>query len=310
MRSSGLTGSHRTWNAWASRFVKDKRMSDPVGEPWLRRIDWELRRFPDLLTRVGHPMPLRSPRDVTAESIRSLRDRLPWESTTFALHFQVLRQFLRWGQNPIASDRSLWRLPSRAPSHRRWLTRAQLVRLYRSARGAERVLIALEGLNGLRRVEVLRLRAKDILGTEGSLRVLGKGRYGGKWRNIPMQAEVRRVLESWIQGKSADDRVVPYSTSGADVLLQRAALRAGFPGQGIRVSHHDLRRTFGRLANASGMNLVSLQGLYGHASPELSAHYIGLDVDELRNALDRLASFIGPLGKPSFGYRTNSTPSR
>jgi len=80
------------------------------------------------------------------------------------------------------------------------------------------------------------------------------------------------------------------------VLLLRAAQRAGFPDKGIRVSHHDLRRTFGRLANASGMNLVSLQGLYGHASPELSAHYIGLDVDELKSALDRLGSFIGPLG--------------
>jgi integrase len=184
------------------------------------------------------------------------------------------------------------------------------VSLYRSAREAEKVIVALEGFNGLRRVEVLRLRVKDILEAEGSLRVLGKGRYGGKWRNIPMQAEVRRLLRAWTQGKDADDRIVPYSASGADGLLQRAAHRAGFPGQGIRVSHHDLRRTFGRLANASGMNLVSLQGLFGHASPELSAHYIGLDVDELRGALDRLGSFIGPLGRQPLRYRTNSTPSR
>jgi integrase len=146
----------------------------------------------------------------------------------------------------------------------------------------------------LRRVEVLRLRVKDVLVDEGCLRVLGKGRHGGKWRKIPMQAEVRRVVGSWIQGKAADERVVPYSITGADQLLLRAAHRAGFREKGIRVSHHDLRRTFGRLANASGMNLVSLQGLFGHASPELSAHYIGLDVDELRSGLDRLATYIHP----------------
>ena len=159
------------------------------------------------------------------------------------------------------------------------------------------MLIALEGLNGLRRIEVLRLRVKDILEVEGCLRVLGKGRHGGKWRSVPMQAEVRRILRSWTERKGPDERVLPYSASGADVLLQRAAQRAGFATGGVRVSHHDLRRTFGRLANASGMNLVSLQGLFGHASPELSAHYIGLDMDELKTALDRFGSFIGPLGR-------------
>lgn len=261
-----------------------------------------------LLTRVHCTVRLGSPRDVTKRCVQALRHGLPWESPTFAIHFQALRQFLRWGRNPIASDPFLWRLPSAAPTHRRWLTREQLVTLYRHARGPERVVIALEGFNGLRRVEVLRLRVKDILDEEGCLRVLGKGRHGGKWRSIPMQAEVRRVLRPWTERKDPEQRVVPYSASGADGLLQRAARRAGFPGKGVRVSHHDLRRTFGRLANASGMNLVSLQGLFGHASPELSAHYIGLDVDELRSALIRLGSFIGPLRAPSTIYRASSSP--
>ena len=306
MSSLRTTRPGSSWDTHVSDFLRDKRSTDPVWESWLSRMRWELRRLPRLLETVGHPVRLRSPRNVTAECIRSLRSGLRWESATFAIHFQALRQFLRWGRNPIALDPSLWRLPSRAPTHRRWLTRDQLVSLYRSARGAEKVLIALEGFNGLRRVEVLRLRVKDVLESEGSLRVLGKGRHGGKWRNIPMQAEVRRLLRSWTQRKGADQRVVPYSVSGADLLLLRAAQRAGFPNRGVRVSHHDLRRTFGRLANASGMNLVSLQGLYGHASPELSAHYIGLDVDQLRGALDRMGSFIGPLRAPPVGYRANT----
>jgi len=309
MARSGDNGRHDLWTAHVSDFLREKRAKDPVGDPWLNRMRWELNRLPSLLGRVGHPVRLRRPRDVTAECVDALRRGLPWESPTFAIHFQALRQFLRWGKNPITMDSSLWRLPSVTPTHRRWLTRDQLVSLYRGARGAERVLVALEGFNGLRRVEVLRLRVKDVLEAEGCLRVLGKGRHGGKWRNIPMQAEVRRVLGPWIEGKRADERVVPYSPTGADQLLLRASVRAGLRRQGIRVSHHDLRRTFGRLANASGMNLVSLQGLFGHASPELSAHYIGLDIDELKRALDRMGSFIGPLRIPSGGDRNPPTPA-
>ncbi len=257
------------------------------------RMHWELSRSPRLLVRVGLTGNLRSPEEVTERDVRELRAGLPWESTTFAVHFQALRQFLRWAGNPIASDRPLWALPKSVPVHRRWLTKAQLVALYRSARGAERVIVALEGFSGLRRVEVLRLRVKDVLLNEECLRVLGKGARGGKWRVIPLRGEVLRVLRAWIRGQPDDARVVALSRSGADAALQRAVRRAQFPAAGLRVSHHDLRRTFGRLANAAGMNLISLQGLYGHASPTLSAHYIGLDFDELKLALARFDEYLG-----------------
>jgi integrase len=279
-------------------FLRDKRALGDAGDAWLARMRWELLRFPALLARVGRPRRLRSPPDVTEADLRRLREGLPWETPTFAIHFQALRQFLRWAGHPLAAERAPWRLPSGNPIHRRWLTREQLLELYRSARGIERVIVALEGLNGLRRVEVLRLRVKDILGEERCLRILGKGRHGGKWRSVPIQSEVDRVLTHWTEGQPIEARVVPLSRSGADLALQRAARRAGFPARGLRVSHHDLRRTFGRLANASGMNLVSLQGIYGHASPGLSAHYIGLDLEELRSALGRLDAYLGPVDPP------------
>ncbi len=286
------SGSRSPWEGQVAAFLAHKRSSDEVGEPWLARIRWELNRFPVLLSRVGRREVPRSTRDITGDCIQALRDGLPWETPTFAIHFQALRQFLKWGGNPIAVERSLWRLPTGAPVHRRWLTREQLIGLYRASRGVEKIIVALEGFAGLRRVEVLRLRVKDVMVDEGCLRILGKGRRGGKWRSIPLQGEVDRLLRLWIKTRGAEVRVVPLSRSGADAALQRAVHRAGLSEAGVRVSHHDLRRTFGRLANASGMSLVSLQGLFGHASPALSAHYIGLDFDELRGALVRLGSYI------------------
>lgn len=41
------------------------------------------------------------------------------------------------------------------------------------------------------------------------------------------------------------------------------------------------------------------EGLFGHASPDLSAHYIGLDLDELKGALDRFGSFLGTRSPPT-----------
>jgi len=291
-RRSG-DAAQNSWQAQVEAFIDHKRATDVVGEPWLARMGWELNRFPRLLARVGLTKRVQSPTDVTSDCVQALRDGLPWETPTFAIHFQSLRQFLRWGGNPLAAERSHWKLPGGAPVHRRWLDREQLLRLYRSSRGVERAIVGLEGLAGLRRVEVLRLRVKDVLVGEGCLRILGKGRRGGKWRSIPMQGEVDQLLRSWIKNRRLEERVVPLSKSGADAALQRAVRRSGLAAEGVRVSHHDLRRTFGRLANESGMSLVSLQGLFGHASPALSAHYIGVDFDELKSALARLGTYLG-----------------
>ena len=180
-----------------------------------------------MLRRVGSSTHLRSASDVSDGYIRALREGLPWETPTFAIHFQALRQFLRWAGNPLAEERSIWRLPSGATVHRRWLTRDQLLSLYRGSKGVERIIVGLEGFGGLRRVEVLRLRVKDVQAREGFLRILGKGRHGGKWRNIPLQGEIDRLLGRWIASKQPDERVVPLSRSGADAALQRAARRSG-----------------------------------------------------------------------------------
>ncbi|MGP8158443.1 MAG: tyrosine-type recombinase/integrase [Thermoplasmata archaeon] len=185
-------------------------------------------------------------------------------------------------------------MPGEAAGRRRWLAPDQLARLYKFARGRERVLVALEGFNGLRRVEVLRLRVKDIDLGRQRLHVLGKGRNGGKWRTLPMSSETAKVLRTLPQGQDPNSRVIPLSQSGADVVLRRASRRAGFPRLGLQVSHHDLRRTFGRLAHKAGMDLVQLKNLYGHTSLDQTVHYIGLDEDEMRVGLTRLATFIGP----------------
>ena len=156
-------------------------------------------------------------------------------------------------------------------------------------------LVACEGFNALRRIEVQRVRVKD-LDFEGSrMMAHGKGRNGGKWRTTPMTESARMALQPLAQGRAPGDHVIPgikpgrsISHGGTDQLIQRSAHLAGFPTNAIgwaMVSHHDLRRTFGRIAYYAGMNLVELKNFYGHTSIDMTAHYIGMDEDRMRDGL-------------------------
>ena len=286
------------WSDSVRKFEVESLTGTPVGEGWRRRIVYEVSRTPALLSRAeAAPLP-RTPRELERAHLDALRGRLGWAPSTLALHFAALRRLVRWSGNPLANDPGAWATPAGVASRRRWLDREDLARLYRATRGRERVLVALEGFNGLRRVEVLRLRARDVDLDGRRLRVLGKGRNGGKWRTIPMSPETLTVLRVPRPGVLPDDRLVAVSRSGADLMLQRAVVRSGLRERGVRVSHHDLRRTFGRLSHQAGMDLVQLKNLYGHSSLNQTVHYIGLDEDEMRVGLDRLARMMGPLLAP------------
>lgn len=275
------------WSFQVEKFVAQKVAKDAIGPDWARRLHYELERVPRLLRSVDASVP-DSPAEFSDEHLAALRQGMTWQKATFALHFAALKQFLRYAKNPTAEHGGLWRLPSGESSRRRWLTKDQLLRLYRHAQGRERLLIALEGFNGLRRVEVLRIRPADFLGGEDALMVRGKGRYGGKWRRIPLHPTARAAVAAAIPGILPGDPLLPISSSGADGLLRRAASRAGLDRGGNRISHHDLRRTFGRLAHDAGMDLVQLKNLFGHSSIDMTVHYIGLDTERMREGLARL----------------------
>jgi integrase len=229
-----------------------------------------------------------------------------WSRATTQFYFAGLRQFLRWRENPIAAQPEIWRLPPGTSTRRRWIGQKELAGLLQAASGAGRLIVALEGFNGLRRIEVLRLRAMDVNLEEGWLNVRGKGRMGGKWRQIPLSKLAHVELQGKLRGLKAEDRILPYSASWADQQLRAAARAAGFEKRGVRVSHHDLRRTFGRVAHAAGMDLVQLKNLFGHSSLEMSVHYIGLDLDRMREGLGQIDRTLGPMVR---GAHSGVTPS-
>lgn len=195
-------------------------------------------------------------------------------------------------RQPRGRDESGRLLPSGDPRHRRWLKAQNLAALYGASQGEERVLVVLEGYNALRCGKVRRLRIRDVDLMAKRLRVHGKGRHSGKWRTIPMAATTAAAIADWVQGRRADEFVLPgtkvgtaLSESVCDSRIRQTVERAGLIYRGVGVSNHDLRRTFGRVAYYVGMSLVDLRNFYGHKSIDMSAHYIGLDEDQMREGL-------------------------
>ena len=272
----------RWWTEQAERFVDGKCR---VGDSWRRAMrEILIGSIPAALERAGRARPS-TPRAVTEADVWALKACSSWAPSTLRTDLIVLRGFLRWAGNPVAEPEETWATTHGAPVHRRWLTAQQLGAPWCGARGRERLLVSLEGFNGLRRIEVLRLRVRDLDLTlpNPTMNVLGKGRDGGKWRTIPVQSMAYAALLDAAQGLGTGDRIYRFHERTADHDIRAAAIRAGL---GIRVSGHDLRRTFGRVAYQAGVSLVDLRYIYGHESVDMTAHYIGLDDAAARRGLE------------------------
>ncbi|MGI0055328.1 MAG: tyrosine-type recombinase/integrase [Thermoplasmata archaeon] len=178
------------------------------------------------------------------------------------------------GKNPV------WRLPAGFVDRRKWLEVGDVVALYQQAKGRARVRVVLQAFNGLRECEVLRLRVRDLTLAlpRPTITIHGKGRFGGKYRTIPMDPMTRAVLEGWIEGKRPDETTYPVSHTTADFELSHLGEVAGI---GVRVTGHVLRRSFGRIAYHAGVPVPTIQRIYGHVSVDQTLHYVGVGQEEM-----------------------------
>lgn len=164
------------------------------------------------------------------------------------------------------------------------------------------MIVTLELLHGLRRIEVIRIRTTDIHLDEGYIEVRGKGRAGGKLRSIPMHPDFRRAYERWMEERN-QMRLEAEDDSAANLLVY---LRNGKLHQyeeikgraiddhikqlsertGIEFSNHTLRRTFGRELYRSGVDITVIATIFGHSSTTQTLKYLGLELDDMAKAME------------------------
>lgn len=140
------------------------------------------------------------------------------------------------------------------------------------------MMVRLASEAGLRRGEVARVHARDVVADllGSSLIVHGKG---GKDRQVPITESLAAAIKAGAAGgylfPGADAGHLAPATVGA--LVSRV-LPAG-------VSMHDLRRGFATRAYQATGDLLSVQELLGHASPETTLSYVTVAPARLRAAV-------------------------
>ncbi|MTI82317.1 MAG: integrase [Firmicutes bacterium] len=223
----------------------------------------------------------------------SKKDKKP---ATINHALDVLNSFFTWAYgeaivqaNPTAGIKRVQEQKN-AP---RWLDRRELGALIRSVQkyGKERdiVLIMILLHAGLRVSEAVALRLEDIVLRERSGFVRVWEGKGGKYREVPLNITVRRVMEGYLKG-AEEGWLFPGRRGGH--ITSRAAenviKKYGRLAQ-VNVTPHMLRHCFGKMLIDAGESLDRVAVLMGHANLNTTARYTRPSTQDLECAVEKLA---------------------
>jgi len=221
----------------------------------------------------------------------------------------ALRSFFEWAageglvvENPLAEVRQV-EVQQGAP---RWLDRAEQRRVIRAleiaVQGAQtergrwralrdRAMVGLMLYAGLRVAEVAgaRLRDVELRPRSGTITVEGKR---GKWRQVPLNASARRVLEEWLAVQPPGGEFVFGSQKGGGMdaasvwrRVDRIGARAGVEG----LTPHRLRHSCAKGLVDANAPLNYVAEMLGHSSLQTTAIYARPGQADLARMVERAA---------------------
>lgn len=177
----------------------------------------------------------------------------------------------------------------------RWLDRREMgtliraVQKYGSSRDQALVMLLLH--TGLRVAEACRLKVEDVVIRERSGFVRVRQGKGNKYREVPLNITVRKVLlgaymtglkgEFLFPGGKGKEHITPRT---AERVLAKYARLAG-----VEVTPHMLRHTFCKMLLDAGESLDRVAVLAGHANLNTTARYTRPSVQDLERAVEKLA---------------------
>jgi len=243
--------------------------------------------------------------DVTWRDLESSTRK--WYANTFSMVLQ------RFGNNIIPEMKL--RFPQDARTNVDWLTPQQMVSLLDFPfTPLELIVIHFELSLGLRNVEVKRLRVQDI--KNGHIEVRGKGSDYGKWRTVSFHPDTQYVLDIWVAERNrmiveakqykpnieVPDNLIIWkryvqkpqigayteeSNGLSKITISRIRERID-----IDFANHTLRRTFGRSLWLSGkVKVETISKIYGHNDTATTLDYIGVNLDDMSDALGHLSDY-------------------
>ena len=134
---------------------------------------------------------------------------------------------------------------------------------------------------GLRISDILGLDVKDVK-DKSYIQIVEK--KTGKFKKFPINAKLKPMLKDFTKGKKMTE---PLFTTKFKNRLERVAaykiINAACKEAGLeeRVGTHTLRKTFGYHHYQKFKDVVMLQKIFNHYSPEITLRYIGIAQDEI-----------------------------
>jgi len=250
--------------------------------------------------------PGKTPEDLGVDDLKGVMEylRARYTVSTQKNYIIALRRMCEINGNPVFQQYRI-RFQSDTRPTVDWLSYEDAKRLLEMWKmPMDEIIVSLELLHGLRRIEVLRLRIQDIHFEESCIDVRGKGHVGGKLRRIPMHPEFQASYERWMKERAeiahgtsncrSEDHLLVFERGGKLHKYEE------FSGRGVSIrirelsgrlgthfSNHTLRRTFGRELYRSGVTVAVISALLGHKSTEQTIRYLGLELDDMTKAMEK-----------------------
>jgi site-specific recombinase XerD len=236
--------------------------------------NYHLRRF---ATETGL-----APAEATEETITVWLGVHAWSPSYRHSVKTTLRTFYRWAKrSKRVPDNPTLELPAVAltkPKPKLANISDLTIGLMRADDRVE-LMLRLADRAGLRCIEISRIHARDILGSNGRYQMVVHGK-GSKDRIVPIDDQLaRRVKLAALGGWLFPGNMEGHLSSGYVSKLMSRALPEG-------VSGHWLRHAAAtRWLNSPGSNLRVVQELLGHASVATTEIYTHVEDDQLRRAI-------------------------
>ena len=144
------------------------------------------------------------------------------------------------------------------------------------------LLLFVVGTNcGLRISDILRLNVGDV---KNKTHIQITEKKTGKFKKFPINSKLKPMLEDFIRGRKNDeplflshwghrlDRVAAY------YIIRNACEKAGIQD---KIGTHSMRKSFGYHHYQQFKDVVILQKIFNHSSPQITLRYIGIDQDEI-----------------------------
>ena len=134
---------------------------------------------------------------------------------------------------------------------------------------------------GLRISDILSLNVGDVR-NKAYIQIVEK--KTGKFKKFPINAKLKPLIDEFVKGRRDKEPLFlshwkhRLDRSTAYYMIKDACKRAGLEE---KIGTHSLRKTFGYHHYKQFKDIVILQKIFNHSSPQITMRYIGIEQDQI-----------------------------